>query len=335
MKADIIRKLELNPIGERKLKQNLFGGSTIKEKEYKEYSVILSNLENTYTCTINALEQPKLCGYLPKIRQGSIIDYFKSKGIVLSDCVDDETEICLLIGSDFLGSLLTGRLERVDDLLALETMLGWTVQGPSVGVYCTGNTVNTLHASLGLDSIENFWSLESLGIRDESQNKSKKIVESEVEQLFNSSIRVDEERRYEVRLPWKSRDLQSNYNLAFKRLQSTTSRLTRIGIIDSYDEVFREWLDSGIIEEIDNDDNLTGHYLSHHAVVKESSATTKIRPVFDASASDVNGFSLNSCLEKGLNLVELIPRLLVQFRKYAVGVTADSKKAFLQIFRVP
>ncbi|XP_052749322.1 uncharacterized protein LOC128200300 [Galleria mellonella] len=79
-------------------------------------------------------------------------------------------------------------------------------------------------------------------------------------------------------------------------------------------------------------DNIqTGHYLPHHAVVKESSLTTKIRPVFDASATTKEGVSLNSCLEKGSNLIELIPKLLIQFRKGKIGIIADIKKAFLQI----
>lgn len=35
--------------------------------------------------------------------------------------------------------------------------------------------------------------------------------------------------------------------------------------------------------------------------------TTKLRPVFDASSKEKNQLSLNDCLQKGENLIELIP----------------------------
>ncbi|XP_013141896.1 PREDICTED: uncharacterized protein LOC106105945 [Papilio polytes] len=41
------------------------------------------------------------------------------------------------------------------------------------------------------------------------------------------------------------------------------------------------------------------HYLPHITVSKETSLTTKLRPVFDASAKDKNGRSLNDCLQVG------------------------------------
>ncbi|XP_011700215.1 PREDICTED: uncharacterized protein LOC105457307, partial [Wasmannia auropunctata] len=75
---------------------------------------------------------------------------------------------------------------------------------------------------------------------------------------------------------------------------------------------------------------LDGYYLPHRHVIKESS-TTRIRPVFDASAAGNDGFSLNQCLETGPNLIELIPNILVRFRRHKIGVTADIRKAFLQI----
>ncbi|GFQ92802.1 DUF1758 domain-containing protein [Trichonephila clavata] len=72
-------------------------------------------------------------------------------------------------------------------------------------------------------------------------------------------------------------------------------------------------------------------YLPHRAVFKESSLTTKIRPVFDASAKDENSISLNQCLATGPNYIERIPSILNKFRKNGLGVISDIRKAFLQI----
>ncbi|GBN43660.1 hypothetical protein AVEN_262638-1 [Araneus ventricosus] len=60
------------------------------------------------------------------------------------------------------------------------------------------------------------------------------------------------------------------------------------------------------LEDISEINNPKCHYLPHRAVVKESS-TIKLRPVFDASAKDKKCVSLNDFLEKGSNLIELIP----------------------------
>ncbi|KAJ8976806.1 hypothetical protein NQ317_018465 [Molorchus minor] len=55
------------------------------------------------------------------------------------------------------------------------------------------------------------------------------------------------------------------------------------------------------------------------------------RNLFYASAHEKNAPSLNYCLEKGLNLIELIPSVLLRFRKKRIGITSDISKAFLQI----
>ncbi|GFT31423.1 integrase catalytic domain-containing protein [Trichonephila clavipes] len=60
-------------------------------------------------------------------------------------------------------------------------------------------------------------------------------------------------------------------------------------------------------------------------------STTKIIPVFKASSKQKGAVSLNDCLEKGLNLIELIPSMLARFRLYRFGVSADIRKAYLQI----
>ncbi|GFW49722.1 putative RNA-directed DNA polymerase from transposon X-element [Trichonephila clavipes] len=69
--------------------------------------------------------------------------------------------------------------------------------------------------------------------------------------------------------------------------------------------------------------------------VFEISETTKIRPVFDATAREGNNPSLNDCLLKGPNLIELIPDILDRFRMYPIGLSADIEKAFLQISVTP
>ncbi|CAH2091751.1 unnamed protein product [Euphydryas editha] len=131
-----------------------------------------------------------------------------------------------------------------------------------------------------------------------------------------------------------ARQEDSLAKLAIRRLESTTKKLTASGKYDDYNNILGEWERSGIIEEVPvEENNKEGvHYLPHRAVTKESSLTTKLRPVYDASAKDSNGMSLNSCLNKGINFLDKIPNLLTGFCKGYIDITADIAKAFLQIY---
>lgn len=72
------------------------------------------------------------------------------------------------------------------------------------------------------------------------------------------------------------------------------------------------------------------HFLSHRPIIKETSETTEIRPVFNAFGHTRNFPSLNDCLTKGPNLIEIIPRILNRFWKYRIGISSDIKKSFFK-----
>ncbi|GBO42554.1 hypothetical protein AVEN_160203-1, partial [Araneus ventricosus] len=140
--------------------------------------------------------------------------------------------------------------------------------------------------------------------------------------------------RYIVSLPWihDHPPLPDGRKIAERRLNSFIKALERAEKLVDYDDVFQDWQKEGIIEEVDPMQEIKQghHFLPHHPVFKENS-TTKVRPVFDGSAKERNTPSINDCLEKGPNMVELIPSLMNRFRVGKYGVIADIKKAFLQI----
>ncbi|GFT03786.1 integrase catalytic domain-containing protein [Trichonephila clavipes] len=105
---------------------------------------------------------------------------------------------------------------------------------------------------------------------------------------------------------------------------------------EDYKSVFRQRENLNIIERVPEVElNNECHYLPHRPVIKLDSATTKIRPVFDASARENGKPSLNDCLYKSVNLIELIPDILDRFRIYPVGIVADIEKAFLILSVAP
>lgn len=74
------------------------------------------------------------------------------------------------------------------------------------------------------------------------------------------------------------------------------------------------------------------HYLSHRAIEKKSSKTTKYRVVIDGSACpNKYDVSLNKCLRKGPNLIINLCKCILQFMVGTFACTADIEKAFLRI----
>ncbi|GFY47682.1 uncharacterized protein TNIN_491851 [Trichonephila inaurata madagascariensis] len=75
----------------------------------------------------------------------------------------------------------------------------------------------------------------------------------------------------------------------------------RMGLLNDYQAVFNDWEDLKIIEKADSKIG-SSYFLPHRPVVKNDNITTKIRPVFDASARE-SGKSLNQLLYTSPNLL--------------------------------
>ncbi|XP_035213068.1 uncharacterized protein LOC118187001 [Stegodyphus dumicola] len=140
--------------------------------------------------------------------------------------------------------------------------------------------------------------------------------------------------RYEVALPWLAGHPAhyDKYDIAESRLRTVTKRLLNENNFEAYDAVFQQWELEGIIETVPMEHLFKlSHFLPHRPVIKPSSSTTKVRPVFDASFKRPGYASLNECLSVGPSLIHQIPPLLLRFRLGPLGVVADIKQAFLQI----
>ena len=76
-------------------------------------------------------------------------------------------------------------------------------------------------------------------------------------------------------------------------------------------------------------------YTKEEVDVKESSSSTMVRIVFNASAKDPNGNSLNDCLLKGPNLLPDIAAVLLRFRMHKFALNGDLRKMFCQTAVIP
>ena len=99
-------------------------------------------------------------------------------------------------------------------------------------------------------------------------------------------------------------EMKDNFHQATKRATSVESSLRKSGNLDYYNQCFQEQIDRGAISEVTRaeiDDWVWAgnqiHYISHHAVYKDTSPTTPLRIVCDSAVRNCyTGPSLNQCL---------------------------------------
>ncbi|XP_071036497.1 uncharacterized protein [Parasteatoda tepidariorum] len=330
-----VEELKFRQIDTQTLIHSLFGGSKSSSEIHNLFSIKVTDLKNSYSCNMYVLDQHKICSFVPRLHDGPWMQEMVLKGISLSDIGNHRQPIELLIGADEAGKLYNGKVCNLAcGLTAVETYLGWVIMGKMKPSVIDANLSNVLISLLTQTTdIENLWKLEAIGITDACEIKDQREIEDTVQVHFERTVKLNSEGRYEIYLPWikEANILPDNRKVAEKRLLSTTTKLNEANKFFDYNAIFENWCKEGVIEEVP--EQLKGnsaHYLPHRAVFKNS-LTTPVRPVFDASAKQKGSFSLNDCLAKGPNLLELIPVIILKFRENSIGVISDIKGAFLQI----
>ncbi|KAK3889709.1 hypothetical protein Pcinc_006275 [Petrolisthes cinctipes] len=243
----------------------------------------------------------------------------------------------ILVGVDsYWKFMLPNQICLQKGLVAQECVFGWVLSGSWTSCSPMGVSTQLLCVNgVSEASLSKFWDLESVGV---TCKEALTDYSNRVQQTFTEHVRFVDG-RYEVTLPWKSdtarSQLQDNVKLAEKRLSNLCHRFQKDPRLkEEYDAVFRAYEKKGICEEVPPSQLKSVHptyYLPHRPVVRESSSSTKVRPVFDASAAGYNGVSLNDCLDAGPSLNPDLVETLLRFRKWQVAFTADISKAFLQI----
>jgi len=174
-------------------------------------------------------------------------------------------------------------------------------------------------------NIEDFWNLETLGIRDplDLTNDDKALKQ------FNGSIRFTEG-RYQITWPWKCDhpDLSENFQVAVNRLRGLARRFDQDkDLLVKYNDVIQNQVELGVIEKVFNSsDDTLKHYLPHHPILTPTKDTTKLRV---ASVKAKKGAkSLNEC---GPVLLPDLCGILLCLRLHPIVMFADIETAFLQV----
>ena len=143
---------------------------------------------------------------------------------------------------------------------------------------------------------------------------------------------------YSCTIPWRDEKpkVKNNAQQVKMRQSRTTSDsyLEKKGAsMDEINAYFQKFEKAGYIEKLDparqsEDDT---YYIPWFPVIDRTRESTKMRIVFDASAKDKEGKTLNGQIEATPNRTNDLLTIILRFRKYKYVVMGDVSEMFLQI----
>ena len=251
-------------------------------------------------------------------------------------------QIDMLLNSEvFYEALLGEKITLRAGPKLVHTKFGWIVGGtmnsqtvaPARSLLsCFAHTEHTK-----VDFIDK--KLEAFIEADNFEPKTRQLTPEEryCEELFKSTTTRGADGKVTVRMPFKYNytELGMNLNSALHMVYAQESRRRKDDVFNRmYIEYMQDLIDSGHMEEVTPDDSFA-HYLPHHAVLKMSSTTTKLRPVCNASSKSETGLSLNDVMCAGPVVQSDMFDILLRARESKFVVMADITKMYRQIWVHP
>lgn len=315
-------------------------GDSLSSAHYKT-NLTLSSRLSAFTENISCLVVPKITQSLP-VFSFSRKDITFSNDIVLADPnFNISQDIDLLLGVGLFYKILLMEQVNFPNMPTLQnTVLGWVIGGEINLTKCRKSTVSCL--SVNNSELENmlckFWEVEECNeIRSLTQNEN--FCENHFIENFKRDLLTG---RFVVKFPFKDnvKNLGNNKGTSLNRFYSLERRLNQNkDLKKNYSEFMAEYISLGHMVKVNNfnlTSNLTdGYYLPHHAVIKETSLTSKIRVVFDASNKSNTGLSLNDVQYVGPTIQHDLWSIILRFRCYRYVLNADISKMYRQILIDP
>lgn len=246
----------------------------------------------------------------------------------------------LLLGAElYLELLRQGQIKLGPHLPVLQnTVFGWIIAGKvkannQNNQMCFGVTmcIATQPKDMLSQQLTQFWNIEELH-SDSLLTKEEKFCQEH----FDKTTTRDSDGRYIVKLPLHEDPsvLGNSFDQALRRFQGLERRFKSDPTLCSkYKEFMNEYLLSNHMHLVPKQtvENQVCYYMPHHPVIKESSSTTKLRVVFDASMKSRSGISLNDIMTVGPVIQQDLISIVLRFRTYAYVFTADIVKMYRQI----
>ena len=315
--------------------------------------IMLSSLHSKDCVELNALVIDRITSNVPQ-RTVMELDWTGLRDLQLADEHFTTTgPVDILLGADVYPRLILDGMQVCKSpdgqLLAQQSIFGWIITGSAKArlsdvkaketetrvkfskdhSYVEHNSTLS-HFVETDDLLRRFWEVEEI-----PSVKCWSLEEKQCEDHFQSTTYRGSDGRYVVSLPLKDDfTLGESRSQALNRLLQNERRLSRDSKLrESYNANVKEYLQLHHAERVPSDElnDVNSYYMPHHGVVKDSSSTTKLRVVFDASAKSSTGTSLNDCLMIGPKVQDDLFDILMRFRIHPIAFSADIAKMYRQV----
>ena len=324
------------------------GGISVPEACPLVRVTLSTNYKKGWKKDLTVAVVPKPAMDIPLKNASETKDLTHLQGLVLADShYDKPGPIDIMLGQDVWDQLfLKGEIMGPEGTpSARQTVFGWVVSGlyqsdgknkavPACSYYVSTTQANKVSDDL----LSQFFKIEEPPSPKKEFTAEEKRVEKEYEETheFNK-----EEKRYMVTLPRTPSQLQlgESRKQALNRAASNERSLIRRQKYNDFQSVMLEYIDLGHARPVSPQDMLLAppsiYYMPVHSVIKESSTSTKIRAVFDASATTSTKVSLNDLLAIGPTIQPALDQTLLKFRMYPVAISGDISKMYREILLSP
>ena len=273
----------------------------------------LKSRHSSESCCLDLWKSEKLCApiHIPcSPNLFTQLANFKLADDFSGDAID------ILIGADQMYDVILSEQVRLTKrLCAVKTLFGFALHGSAADVsQMAAPPRHSYHIQM-----EQMWTLDAIGI----ENENERPTSPHIFPTWNSV-----ENKYEMPLLWKGDERPvSNLRAANMRTTRTIEKMSHQALTDYDSEIDRLVADRIVEIERDASETNSVFFLPHRGIYRNG----KLRIVFDGSAADGSGKSLNEYFDAGENLLRRLPAVVIQFRTGSIGCQADIKSAFHQI----
>lgn len=243
-------------------------------------------------------------------------------------------KIHALLGVSIWIKIIKAGIIKSDDrsTIAHNSKLGYIIlhsgpPKPGASPFIGSITKADEHRDL-MDQIKKLWEIEEVPVA-----KRRTVEEETCEEVFTKQHTRDHKGRYIVRLPLNDNitKLGKSKKSALHQFFAMEGRMKRNPqFAEKYRAFMLEYETLGHMEGIWERQE-EGYYTPHHGVL----SAAKFRVVFNASAKTTSGVSLNEAQLVGEKLQHDLFIILMNFRKYRHGITADIEKMYRQVLVHP
>lgn len=334
MTRDLCQRLNLKPT---KITHVVKGVGQAMTKIDGEVNITIMSRFGDYSTNLNFLILQGITDKLP-IKSFDINLLSLNRNLCLADPeFNISNKIDILLGVPVFYSVLLPEQKLLGPNMPIlqNSRLGWVLGGnlrlpkreDDISMSC-------LNVEIGLieKKISEFWEIEEVNPKNHFSRE-----EQYCETYFLNTTTRDNDGRFIVSIPFKKsiENLGRSRDIALSRFYSLERRLEKNTVLKrEYLKFMSEFESMGHMTAIqDSEPQIpsSSYYLPHHAVVKESSLTTKCRVVFNASQKTDSGLSLNDVQFTGATLQNDIFAILLRFRRYRYVISADISKMYRQI----